>query len=78
MSEGFQIQMPSLIRMRPEEYLSLQWKNIYFEKGAATVRRVLVWFKGGSFKFAETKTAKTRQTVPLPKSILPKLKEHKW
>ena len=33
--------------------------------------------KGGGFKFDEPKTAKSRRTVPLPKSILPKLKEHK-
>ena len=37
----------------------------------------LVWRKGGGFKFCEPKTAKSRRTVPLPKSIMPKLKEHK-
>jgi len=63
--------------MRPEEYLSLCWKDIDFEKGTATVQRALVWRKGGGFKFAEPKTAKSRRTVPLPKSILPRLKEHK-
>ena len=63
--------------MRPEEYLGLQWKDIDFEKGAAIVQRALVWRKGGGFKFAEPKTAKSRRTVPLPKSIMPKLKEHR-
>jgi len=63
--------------MRPEEYLSLCWKDIDFEKGTATVQRALVWRKGGGFKFCEPKTAKSRRTVPLPKSILPKLKDHK-
>jgi integrase len=63
--------------MRPEEYLSLQWKDIDLDKGTATVQRALVWRKGGGFMFAEPKTAKSRRTVPLPKSILPKIKEHK-
>ncbi len=63
--------------MRPEEYLSLCWKDIDFEKGSATVQRALAWRKGGSFMFCELKTAKSRRTVPLPKSILPKLKEHR-
>ncbi len=63
--------------MRPEEYLSLCWKDIDFEKGTATVQRALVWRRGGGFKFCEPKTAKSRRTVPLPKSILPRLKEHK-
>lgn len=63
--------------MRPEEYLGLQWKDIDFEKGTATVQRALVWRKGGGFKFCEPQTAKSRRTVPLPKSILPRLKDHK-
>jgi integrase len=33
--------------MRPEEYLALQWKDIDFGKGTATVQRTLVWRKGG-------------------------------
>ncbi len=60
--------------MRSEEYLSLQWKDIDLDKGTATVQRALVWYKGGGFKFAEPKTVKSRRTVPLPKSILPKIK----
>lgn len=63
--------------MRPEEYLSLQWSDIDFEKGTATVRRALVWRKGGGFMFCEPKTAKSRRTIPLPKSISPRLKEHR-
>lgn len=63
--------------MRPEEYLGLQWKDIDFDKGTATVQRALAWRKGGGFKFCEPKTAKSRRTVPLPKSILPRIREHK-
>ncbi len=74
---GLIFEIALLSGMRPEEYLSLCWKDIDFEKGMATVQRALVWRKGGGFMFCEPKTAKSRRTVPLPKSILPKLKEHK-
>ena len=64
--------------MRPEEYLALRWIDIDFERCTATVQRALIWNrKGGGFKFAEPKTAKSRRTVPFPKSLMPKLKEHK-
>ena len=64
--------------MRPEEYLALQWKDISFDKGTASVQRALVWHrKGGGFAFCEPKTKKSRRTIPLPKSIVPKLKKHR-
>lgn len=64
--------------MRPEEYLALRWSDISFEKGTATVQRALVWNRtGGGFKFAEPKTRKSRRTIPLPKSILPRLRGHR-
>jgi len=63
--------------MRPEEYLGLKWTDINFERCTATVQRAVVWIKGSGYKFTETKTAKSRRTIPLPKSILPKLREHK-
>jgi len=44
--------------MRPEEYLSLCWKDIDFEKSTATVQHALVWRRGNGFKFCEPKTAK--------------------
>jgi integrase len=34
--------------MRPEEYLSLQWKDIDFEQKALSVRRAVVWKRKGS------------------------------
>jgi integrase len=58
--------------MRPEEYLGLQWKDIAYRKGTTTVQRALVRQKGWVFEFREPKPAKSRRTVPLPKSILTK------
>jgi integrase len=34
--------------MRPEEYLSLKWSDIDFDKNTATVQRTLIWRKGGA------------------------------
>lgn len=62
--------------MRPEEYLSLKWSDIDFERCTATVQRAVVWIKG-KFKFCETKTTKSRRTVHFPKSLMLRLKEHK-
>jgi len=45
--------------MRPEEYLGLRWwKDVDFENGRLSVRRVLIGLKGGGFYFDEPKTAK--------------------
>ena len=64
--------------MCPEEYLALRWSDVSLEKGTASVQRALVWHrKGGGFSFCEPKTKKSRRTIPLPKSILPKLKKHR-
>jgi integrase len=63
--------------MRPEEYFGLQWKDIHFEKGTATIQRVLVWRrKGGGWTLEDPKTPKSRRTVPLPSSVLSELKKH--
>jgi integrase len=65
--------------MRPQEYLGLKWSDIDFEKGAATVRRAIVWKreKGGGWAFAEPKTPRSRRTIPLPASTVKALLEHK-
>jgi integrase len=34
--------------MRPEEYLATQWKDLDFDKGVVTVRRVLITRTGGA------------------------------
>jgi integrase len=65
--------------MRPEEYLALQWKDIDFQKGTATVQRTLCWRrqKGGGWYFGEPKTAQSRRTVPLLATIARELSRHK-
>lgn len=64
--------------MRPQEYLGLQWKDIDFASGAATVQRALVWKrKGGGWSLQEPKTTFSRRTIPLPVSILEELRSHR-
>ncbi len=63
--------------MRPEEYLALKWSDVDFQKHTATVQRTLIWRSGGGWYFSEPKTAKSRRTLPLPESLLVKLKTHK-
>jgi integrase len=63
--------------MRPEEYLALKWSDVDLEARTATVRRTLVWRKGGGWCFGETKTMRSRRTVPFPESIGKALRTHK-
>lgn len=64
--------------MRPEEYLGLQWKDIDHNTGTVTIQRALVWNrKGGGWTFEEPKTSKSRRTIPLPKSIVRELANHR-
>ncbi len=63
--------------MRPEEFLGLQWSDIDLEKRTGTVRRTLVWRKGGGWYFGEPKTSRSRRTVPLPASLVRSLIVHR-
>jgi integrase len=64
--------------MRPQEYCGLQWKDIDFERGTATVQRAVVWHgSGGGWHFSQPKTPKSRRTIPLPGSVIGELKKHK-
>lgn len=64
--------------MRPEEYLALQWKDIDFISGIATVQRTLCWRrKGGGWYFGEPKTSRSRRSIPLPTSTIRLLMSHK-
>ncbi|HEV7645944.1 MAG TPA: site-specific integrase [Pyrinomonadaceae bacterium] len=63
--------------MRPEEYLGLQWKDVDFDKGVLSVRRVVITLKGGGFYFAEPKTSKSRRSIPLSDTVSTALKVHK-
>jgi integrase len=56
--------------MRPEEYLGLKWSDIDFDRGLVTVRRALIWLKGGGWKFEELKTSQSRRSIPVTSSAL--------
>jgi integrase len=62
--------------MRPSEYLALQWKDVDLKAGTVIVQRSLVRLNK-EWKFAETKTARSRRTIPLPKTVTRQLKSHK-
>lgn len=63
--------------MRPEEYLGLKWQDVELERGGVTIRRTLVWRKGGEWYFGEPKTARSRRNIPLPASVRTALMEHR-
>ena len=76
MPRGLIFEFALMTGMRPEEYLALQWGDIDFTRGTATVQRALIRHKK-EWSFEETKTARSRRTVPLPATLLHKLSEHK-
>lgn len=63
--------------MRPGGYLGLQWQDAELERGVVTIRRALVWRKGGEWYFGEPKTARSRRNIPLPASVRTALMEHR-
>jgi integrase len=63
--------------MRPEEYLALKWSDLDLHAGNATVRRTLIWRKGGGWYFGEPKTSRSRRTIPIPKSLVSELSDHR-
>lgn len=63
--------------MRPEEYLGLQWADVDFERGYVTVKRALVWLKGGGWKFEEPKTPQSRRNIPITQVAVNALKRHR-
>ena len=64
--------------MRCQEYLGLQWKDINFEQGTATVQRAVVWHRtGGGWEFSQPKPAKSRRTIPLPVSVMKEVRRHR-
>lgn len=73
---GLIFEFALLTGMRPEEFLSVQWGDIDFERNTVQVRRALVRHKG-KWSFKEPKTSKSRRTIVLPGSIMHKLIKHK-
>lgn len=62
--------------MRPGEYLALTWEDIDFDAGTAIVRRSLTNRKGVQ-AFTEPKTARSRRTIPLPRSMVQALAQYR-
>ena len=63
--------------MRPEEYLALKWSDLDLHAGNATVRRALIWRKGGGWYFGEPKTSRSRRTIPIPRTLVSELADHR-
>lgn len=61
---------------RPNEACGLQWKDIDWEKGSATINRNLVRLRGAVWRFGPVK-ADSNRTFTLPKHFMIWLKEHK-
>ena len=74
---GLIFEVALITGMRPEEYLALTWADVDMDRRIARVRRALVWSKGGGFKFDEPKTKGSRRAIPLPETLIMKLKAHR-
>ncbi len=75
---GIIFEFALLTGARPEEYLALKWSDVEFSRGTVTFQRTLIWRKGGGWYFdEEMKTTLSRRTIPLPKTLLSKLREHR-
>jgi integrase len=62
--------------MRPSEYLGLGWQHVDLKKGTVSVQRSLIG-SGGHWQFAETKTPRSRRTIPIPDAVVEALRRHK-
>ena len=76
MPHGLIFEFALLTGMRPEEYLGLKWEDMDFQRGTASIKRALVRH-AGVWSYEQTKTARSRRTIPLPKPLLVKLAAHK-
>src|SRR5712692_6319758 len=63
--------------LRPSEYLALKWPDVNFGKGTVSIARTLEPIKGGGWRFADTKRARSRRLVKLQESVLRLLGEYR-
>jgi integrase len=67
--------------MRPEEYMGLKWQDLNLSaennQSYLSVRRALVWHRGGGWTIEEPKTLKSRRMLPLSDSLASELMNHR-
>ena len=63
--------------MRPSEALALKWSDVDFDNNRITVNKKLTRHHGGGWTLEDTKTEKSKRTIPIPPAVMVDLKEHK-
>lgn len=63
--------------MRPQEYLGLGWSCVDWARGGIRVERAAVFVPGQKPTLGPPKTASGFRTIPLPKSMMARLREHR-
>lgn len=66
----------ALLGLRRSEALGLRWEDVDLGAGTLTVRRGLHRIDG-ELRLMETKTARSRRTIPLPAPVLRVLEQHR-
>lgn len=66
----------ALLGLRRSEALGLRWEDVDLDQGTLTVRRGLHRVSG-QLVTMETKTARSRRTIPLPAFVVSSLRAHK-
>ena len=62
--------------MRQGEALGLWWDDLDLDAGLLRVRRALQRRRGGGLVFADSKTQRSKRTIPLPAQLADALRDH--
>jgi len=62
--------------LRQGEMLGLRWEDVDFTKGQLHVRRAIRLQPDGSLALVETKTSRSRRTIPMPTPVTEALRAH--